>query len=203
MYPNWSNVVTAVTWVHSLAWEFPMPGAQLKKKSTFINLLLKLFWLTASGEIESCYSIIPWLLYLCIMIGFPTSSWNWVFLLTYLMKPSFKFSFSFIYLFIYLLFLGAHLWHMEVPRSGVKSELQLLAYTTATTMLDLSCVCDLHHSSWQRQIAHGNARSLIHWARPEIEPASSWILVRIVSTEPQWELLVLFSMDTAWTHLIS
>ena len=26
--------------------------------------------------------------------------------------------------------------------------------------------------------AHGNARSLTHWARPGIEPASSWILVR-------------------------
>ena len=29
-------------------------------------------------------------------------------------------------------FLGPHLWHMEVPRLGVDSELQLLAYTTAT-----------------------------------------------------------------------
>ena len=26
--------------------------------------------------------------------------------------------------------------------------------------------------------AHGNARSLTHWARPGIKPASSWILVR-------------------------
>ena len=37
---------------------------------------------------------------------------------------------------------------MEVPRLGVKPELQLLAYTTATTMLDLSHIFDLHHSSW-------------------------------------------------------
>ena len=42
---------------------------------------------------------------------------------------------------------------MEVPRLGVKSELlQLPAYTTATTTLDPSHVCDLHHSSWQRWI---------------------------------------------------
>ena len=27
---------------------------------------------------------------------------------------------------------GPYLWHMEVPRLGVESELQLLAYTTAT-----------------------------------------------------------------------
>jgi len=46
-------------------------------------------------------------------------------------------------------FLGPHLWHMEVARIGVKSELELPAYTTATAMPDLSCVCDLHHSSWQ------------------------------------------------------
>jgi len=33
---------------------------------------------------------------------------------------------------------------MEVPRLGVRSELQLQAYTTATAMLDLSHICDLH-----------------------------------------------------------
>ena len=41
---------------------------------------------------------------------------------------------------------------MEVFRLGVESELQLLAYTTATAMWDLSCICDLHHSLWQGQI---------------------------------------------------
>ena len=38
---------------------------------------------------------------------------------------------------------------MEVPRLGVKSELQLSAYTTSTATPDLSHVCDLHHSSRQ------------------------------------------------------
>ena len=33
-------------------------------------------------------------------------------------------------------------------------ELQLPAYTTATTMQDPSCLCDLHHSPRQRQILH-------------------------------------------------
>ena len=36
---------------------------------------------------------------------------------------------------------------------------------------------------------HGNARSLTHWMRPGIEPATSWFLVRFVSTEPWQELL--------------
>ena len=36
--------------------------------------------------------------------------------------------------------------------------------------------------------AHGNAGFLTHWVRPGIKPASSWILARFVTTEPQWEL---------------
>ena len=39
----------------------------------------------------------------------------------------------------------------------------------------------LHHS-------HSNAWSLTHWGRLGIEPASSWMLIRLVSTEPQREL---------------
>ena len=38
---------------------------------------------------------------------------------------------------------------MEIPSLGVELELQQLAYVPATAMLDLSRVCDLHHSSRQ------------------------------------------------------
>ena len=51
--------------------------------------------------------------------------------------------------FCFFCFLGLHLPHMEVPRRGVKSELQLPACATATATRELSCVCNLHHSSWQ------------------------------------------------------
>ena len=47
---------------------------------------------------------------------------------------------------------GVHPQHMKVSRLGVKSELQLLAYATATAMQDLSCICDLHHSSQKCRI---------------------------------------------------
>ena len=87
-----------------------------------------------------------------------------------------------VFLFLFFCFLGPYLWHAEVPRLGVKSELQLLAYTIATAMQDPRCTCALHHS-------YGNARSLIHSARPGIEPASSWMLVGFLTAEPQWELL--------------
>ena len=56
-------------------------------------------------------------------------------------------------------FLGPHLQHMEVPRLGVKSELQLPAYTTATATRDLSHVCDLRHSSWQCWILNPRSKA--------------------------------------------
>ena len=36
--------------------------------------------------------------------------------------------------------------------------------------------------------AHSNTRSLTHWARPGIEPVTSWFLVGFVFTVPWWEL---------------
>ena len=62
--------------------------------------------------------------------------------------------------FFFLVVLEAQLRHMEVPKLGVKLELQLLAYTTATAMRDLSRVCD----------------------------HTLWILVRFISAEPLQEL---------------
>ena len=41
---------------------------------------------------------------------------------------------------------------MEFPRLGVESELQLLAYATATATPDPNSSCDLHHSLQQQQI---------------------------------------------------
>ena len=60
-----------------------------------------------------------------------------------------------LHFFFLLFFLGPHLRHGEFPRLGVKLELQLPTYTTA----------------------HRNTKSLTHWVRPGIEPASPWILV--------------------------
>ena len=49
-------------------------------------------------------------------------------------------------------FSGPHIWHTEVPKLGVESELKLPAYTTATASRDPSHVCNLHHGSRQCQI---------------------------------------------------
>ena len=55
----------------------------------------------------------------------------------------------FLFLSFFLSF-GLHPWQMEIPRLGVKLDLQLPA--TAIATLDLSCIYDLHHSSRQRWI---------------------------------------------------
>ena len=81
--------------------------------------------------------------------------------------------FTTFFLFSFLFcFLGLHLRHMEVPRLGVESELQLLVYATATATLDLSRVCDLHHSSWKRHTLNplSEARD---WTQVLIDP--SWV----------------------------
>ena len=46
--------------------------------------------------------------------------------------------------------------------------------------------------------AHSNAGSLTHCMRPGIKPASSWMLVRFITTEPQRELLVYFFFFFFW-----
>ena len=88
---------------------------------------------------------------------------------------AFSFSFSFFF------FLGPQPQCTEVPRLGVELELQVPAYAIAAATQDPSHVCDLHHSSQQHWI-------LNHWAKPGIETASSWWLVRFVFAEPWREL---------------
>ena len=41
---------------------------------------------------------------------------------------------------------------MDIPGTGVESELQLQASATATAMQDASHICDLHHSFQKQQV---------------------------------------------------
>ena len=64
---------------------------------------------------------------------------------------------------------------MQVPRLGVKSEPQLLAYITATaTAMPQSLTCDLHHNSRQHRILN-----LLNEARTEAVSSG------LGTTEPQ------------------
>ena len=82
--------------------------------------------------------------------------------------------------FFFLLFLG-------YPQAGVKSELQLPAYTTvtATALPDLSHVCDLCHSSQQHQILYPLSK-----ARDQTHVLMDTSQVQFITSEPQWEILM-------------
>ena len=60
-----------------------------------------------------------------------------------------------IFFSFFFFFLGPNLWHMDVSRLGVQSELKLLAYTIAIATQDLA-------SSAAYTAAHDNSRSLTH-----------------------------------------
>ena len=78
---------------------------------------------------------------------------------------------------------------MEVPRLGVELELQLPAYATAKETWDRIQALSANYTT-----AHGNARSLTHWVRLGVEPASSGILMGFLTAEPQRELPHIFDM---------
>ena len=92
---------------------------------------------------------------------------------------------SLFFFFFFSLFLGPHPSHMEVPRLGVELELQLTATATATSTA--TARSELHLRPTLQLMAMSD--HLTHWARPRIEPVSSWILVGFAATEPRWEFL--------------
>ena len=59
----------------------------------------------------------------------------------------------------FFFFLEPHLWHMDIPRLGVESEIELPAYATTTAMQDPSHVCDLHHISRQCRIPDSQSQA--------------------------------------------
>ena len=88
--------------------------------------------------------------------------WIWAAAVTYAIAVAMLAPF-----FFFFFFFGLFRWnpsHVEVPRLGVKWELQLLAYTTATAMPDPSLVHSLHHNLWQRWILNllSEARGQTH-----------------------------------------
>ena len=78
------------------------------------------------------------------------------------------------FIFLFFVFRGPYPQDMEVPRLGVKSDLQQPAYTTAIATQDLSSVCDLYHSSWQPWILNPWARPGI-WTHILMDPSPFWL----------------------------
>ena len=113
-------------------------------------------------------------------------------------------------------FLGLHPWHMEVPRLWVKSELQLLGYTTAIARQDLSLVCELHHSSRQCQILNplseagdqtqilmDTSRIHFHWATMGTPcPCFHWVVWRVFWYWVVWAVDIRWILLTLVGHII-
>ena len=110
---------------------------------------------------------------------------NWHGTLSFFVFWVFVFCGLFIIIF---LFLGLHLWHMEVPRLEVYLELQLLAYTTSTAMPDPSHLCDLHRSSRQRRILNPLSEGRDQ-TRNLVVP--NWILFYWTTTGTPWNTLLI------------
>ena len=95
---------------------------------------------------QTCILTDPsWILFCCATKGTPIFS----FLESVFKAEEFYFAVFFYFLFFIFCFLGPHLWHVEVPKLGVRFELQLTAYTTA-----------IWAKSATYTTAHDSARSL-------------------------------------------
>ena len=81
-----------------------------------------------------------------------------------------------------------HLQHMEIPRLGVKSELQLPAYDKATAIRDPIHVCDLCHSSQQL------------WIPDPLSEARDWTHILM---DTSWICFCCTTMGTPWTELLN
>ena len=93
--------------------------------------------------------------------------------------------------------LGPHPRHMSVPR--LRSNWSCSCWPTPQPQKQQFWATSSIYTT-----AHGNTRSLKHWARSGIKPSSSWLLVRFVITEPKWELLdVLIKLISLWESLLN
>ena len=108
-----------------------------------------------------------------------------------------NFLFLFVCLFLFLcvcVFLGLHCSIWRVPGWGSNWSCQPTPQPQQ---------CRIWAASETYTTAHSNTRSLTHWARPGIKPVSSWILVRLVSTEPERELLLKNFLSTKCMTTVS
>ena len=71
----------------------------------------------------------------------------------------------------------SRLWHMEIPRPGVRTATAILRHSRSNTRSE-PCL-------WPTP-----PLTPTHGARPGIKPTSSGILVGFTTAEPQWQLLV-------------
>uniref|UniRef100_A0A8D0ZHL9 Uncharacterized protein n=1 Tax=Sus scrofa TaxID=9823 RepID=A0A8D0ZHL9_PIG len=129
--------------------------------ATLLNLLISLSSFCMESIGFSIYSImsssysdtfttslpiwIPFICFVCLIAVVRTSN-------TMLNKRVMRMGILVLFQIFFFFFLGPHPRHMEVPRLGIESELQLPVYATTTATRNPNCIFSLHCSSWQRRI---------------------------------------------------
>ena len=123
----------------------------------------------------------------CFFVGAPTPSLHW---------PSDSFAWLCLALItssrqlFFFCFLGPRLRHMEVPRLGIKSELQLTAYATATAMQDPSLIWDSRQllvNKWESSFAirsHHSMHYYWHWKVSSEEAKECGIGIHLTKRMP-------------------
>ena len=89
------------------------------------------------------------------------------------------------FIYLFLVFLTPNPRHMEVSRLGSN-------WSCSRRPMPQPQQSQIRAESASYTTDQGNGRSLTHWARPGIEPESSWALFGSVTTEPQWEFFFFF-----------
>ena len=73
-----------------------------------------------------------------------------------------------LFFFFFFGFLGLHLWHMADPRLGSNQSCSC-------------CLCYSHNNVGSKPHLQPVRDPLTHWARPGIEPTTSWILFAFIA----------------------
>ena len=127
----------------------------------------------------------------------PTTSWFLVwFISTAPRQEQLIFFFSFFFFFFFFLWRTRGIWKFPGQGSNRSCSCWPTPQTQQYGIQAASVTCI---------IAHGNVRSLTHWARPGVEPMSSWILIKFVTPEP-WRNRhgfflnpkILYAVGTTW-----
>ena len=110
---------------------------------------------------------------------------------------------SLLYLFFIFIFALFCLFR-AAPMACVSSQARSLIWAIAAGLRPWPQQCQIWAMSVIYTTAHGNVGSLTHWARPGLEPTTSWFLVRFFSAAPWWELqfwLFLNHWVCLYTHI--
>ena len=113
--------------------------------------------------------------------------WGWAFLV-----PRFPFWFFFFLFFFFLSFVFC-LFRAALSAYGGSQTRGQIGAIAAGLRHSYNNASSEQATPVTYATAHSNSRSLTHWERPGIEPASSWILVRFVN---HWAIT-----GTPWVHL--